>query len=468
MASETEKRQPKIEIERFESGTNKDDVPTADDHSPLSCVRVDTQRKAPPSDTKYDGGNRKKLVVLTGAYYGAFVALGFPFAFGALYNDILDTFNSTRGETSLVPAFCIGCTFGIGFLSGIFIKIFGMKTVMTAGGLVSSLGLFTSWFAQSVAHLIVTAGVMNGIGNSFIFISTTTLVAGTFNKPRTRSIALAGIMFSGGVGTVVFPYIITGLKSVYGLRGTLLLISCFYLQTILSTLVITSSVGNQQFFKSQPIKDHVTGKDSKSNWRQMLRPIFKSFVITSCLSFGAANNISGILSDLTKSRGFSEESGLALILYFNSFNTMARLLGGILKLIPGLHSVIIFTLSAALHGLALIILGATSDWVVSAVLISAAGAGMGGMISMLPVVPLEVLSQEMLPFGLGFCGMMNGAVTPVVGAVMGLMFDNMGSYEVPFYVFGSIAIGAAALTIVVFTSVECRSKKQCLNSMIRL
>ncbi|XP_046556382.1 uncharacterized protein LOC124265636 isoform X3 [Haliotis rubra] len=426
MASETEKRQPKIEIERFESGTNKDDVPTADDHSPLSCVRVDTQRyvnetrKAPPSDTKYDGGNRKKLVVLTGAYYGAFVALGFPFAFGALYNDILDTFNSTRGETSLVPAFCIGCTFGI------------------------------------------------GIGNSFIFISTTTLVAGTFNKPRTRSIALAGIMFSGGVGTVVFPYIITGLKSVYGLRGTLLLISCFYLQTILSTLVITSSVGNQQFFKSQPIKDHVTGKDSKSNWRQMLRPIFKSFVITSCLSFGAANNISGILSDLTKSRGFSEESGLALILYFNSFNTMARLLGGILKLIPGLHSVIIFTLSAALHGLALIILGATSDWVVSAVLISAAGAGMGGMISMLPVVPLEVLSQEMLPFGLGFCGMMNGAVTPVVGAVMGLMFDNMGSYEVPFYVFGSIAIGAAALTIVVFTSVECRSKKQCLNSMIRL
>lgn len=157
-------------------------------------------------------------------------------------------------------------------------------------------------------------------------------------------------MFSGGIGTILFPYILATLNSVYGWRGTFLLISCFYLQTIVSTLVITSSVGNPQLFKGQRPTGHVTGEESKSKWKLMLKPVFVSFVITSGLTFGTANNIGGILSDLAKSKGFSEERGLALILYYNSFNTIARLLSGILKLIPRLHSIIIFTLSAALLG----------------------------------------------------------------------------------------------------------------------
>ncbi|XP_046337178.2 uncharacterized protein LOC124118912 [Haliotis rufescens] len=147
---------------------------------------------------------------------------------------------------------------------------------------------------------------------------------------------------------------------------------------------------------------------------------------------------------------------------------MSRLLSGILKTIPGLHSIVIFTMAAALLGVSLIFLGASSDWVPLAVLTSTAGAGMGGMQAMLPVVSVEVLALEMLPIGLGLCGMMNGAVTPIFGTVMGLMFDNSGSYEVPFYVSGSIAAGAAALTMIVFTILECRCNKQRSHSVIRL
>ncbi|XP_046376028.2 monocarboxylate transporter 14-like isoform X1 [Haliotis rufescens] len=291
MAREIEKGHGKREEKGCENVTDKDDLNTADKQLTLSCVdlRITTAqhlnetRKAPPSALKHEGNSRIKLVVLTGACYNIFVALGFPFAIGALYLEILDTFNSTRGETSLVPAFCLGCTFGVGFLSGFFIQRCGMKTVMVAGGLVSSLGLFTSWFPQSVVHLIVTVGVINGFGNSFIFISITKLVAGTFNKSRSQSLALAGIMFSGGIGTILFPYILATLNSLYGWRGTFLLISCFYLQTIVSTLVITSSLGNPQFFKGQRPTGHVTGKESKSKWKLMLKPVFVSFVITSGL-----------------------------------------------------------------------------------------------------------------------------------------------------------------------------------------
>lgn len=181
-------------------------------------------------------------------------------------------------------------------------------------------------------------------------MSTTTLVADTFNSRGRRSLALVGIMLSGGIGTIPFSYILTALNSVYGWRGTFLLISCFYLQIIVSASVTTSSVGNLQFFRRQQPKDDTTGKDSKLKWKQLLKPVFISFVITSCLSFGTGNNTSCILSDLAKSRGFSEERGLALILYFNSVNIMSRLLSGILKMIPGLHSVVIFTMAAALLG----------------------------------------------------------------------------------------------------------------------
>ncbi|XP_046376036.2 monocarboxylate transporter 14-like isoform X2 [Haliotis rufescens] len=288
MAREIEKGHGKREEKGCENVTDKDDLNTADKQLTLSCVdlRITTAqhlnetRKAPPSALKHEGNSRIKLVVLTGACYNIFVALGFPFAIGALYLEILDTFNSTRGETSLVPAFCLGCTFGVGFLSGFFIQRCGMKTVMVAGGLVSSLGLFTSWFPQSVVHLIVTVGVINGIS----------------------------LMF----------------------------------------------------------------------------------------------------------------------------------------------------------------LGASTEWSMLTVLTSTAGAGIGGMTAMLPVVSLEVLSQEMLPFGLGFCGMINGDVTPVLGTVIGLVFDNRKSYEVPLYVFGSIAVGGAALTMMVFISLECRCNKKHVRSMIRL
>ncbi|XP_048246224.1 uncharacterized protein LOC124150701 [Haliotis rufescens] len=116
MAREIEKGHGKREEKGCENVTDKDDLNTADKQLTLSCVdlRITTAqhlnetRKAPPSDLKHEDNSRMKLVVLIGACYNIFVAPGFPFAIGALYLEILDTFNSTRGETSLVPAFCLG------------------------------------------------------------------------------------------------------------------------------------------------------------------------------------------------------------------------------------------------------------------------------------------------------------------------------------------------------------------------
>ncbi|XP_063836057.1 monocarboxylate transporter 12 [Ostrinia nubilalis] len=177
---------------------------------------TDTCSTSPP-----DGGYG--WVVVFGAFMVQFWVAGLFKSYGVLYVEIMETFpDSSESVASWIPAALSTLCLALAPLSSALCEKYSCRLVVFIGGLFCATGLALSYFSTGLLHLLLSFGVMTGIGGGLSTTPGIVIVSQYFDKHR----ALAnGICVSGtAAGSFVFPMLIEKLVDMYGLHGTVLLL----------------------------------------------------------------------------------------------------------------------------------------------------------------------------------------------------------------------------------------------------
>ncbi|KAK3583079.1 hypothetical protein CHS0354_004024 [Potamilus streckersoni] len=176
-----------------------------------------------------DGG--RGWVVCFGAFLVNFILDGTLFSFGILLIDLLDYFEETKSKTAWVGSTQLGMCMFMGPVVSLLLERYSCRQVTIAGIVIAFLAFIASIFSPNIEVLIITYGVIGGIGFCMAFISSIIVVGLYFNRKR----ALAtGIASSGsGLGTFVYAYLTNELLQVFDWKGTVLILSGILLNCVL-------------------------------------------------------------------------------------------------------------------------------------------------------------------------------------------------------------------------------------------
>ncbi|PVD18628.1 hypothetical protein C0Q70_21178 [Pomacea canaliculata] len=127
----------------------------------------------------------------------------------------------------------------------------GTRRTVLVGGFCLSISAILGSFATNITYLICTQAIFHGLGMAMLNMPTTVLIGFYFRNRRSlaNSIAKCGV----GVGSVVFPPLITYLLGEYGLRGSMLLSGGICLHAIAcATLLRPTSFYTRRHRRQKP------------------------------------------------------------------------------------------------------------------------------------------------------------------------------------------------------------------------
>ncbi|XP_065079895.1 uncharacterized protein LOC135702779 [Ochlerotatus camptorhynchus] len=164
-------------------------------------------------------------------------------SFGLLFGDLLNDLQvGTTGAAIIISALDVMMNFS-GLFVGPLLKEFSYRKVAIAGSLLCWLGLALTSPATSMAHILATYSVINGIGVGLATSAAFVALNHYFAKKRGQAVGLS--MAGTAIGMLIMPQLVRYLLESYDFRGAVL---------ILSGLALHAAVGATLL---QPIKWHL-------------------------------------------------------------------------------------------------------------------------------------------------------------------------------------------------------------------
>lgn len=108
-----------------------------------------------------------------GASSVLFWVTGLVKSYGVLYVEIMETFQGKASLASWIPAILSALCLALAPISSALCEKYSCRRVVFFGGLFCAMGLMLSYFATKLWHLLITFGVLTGIGGGdlyFIYI----------------------------------------------------------------------------------------------------------------------------------------------------------------------------------------------------------------------------------------------------------------------------------------------------------
>lgn len=164
-------------------------------------------------------------------------------SFGLLFGDLLNDLQvGTTGAAIIISCLDVMMNFS-GLFVGPLLKEFSYRKVAIAGALLCWLGLALTSPATSMAHILATYSVINGVGVGLATSAAFVALNHYFSKKRGQAVGLS--MAGTALGMLIMPQLVRFLLEVYEFRGAVLL---------LSGLALHAAVGATLL---QPIKWHL-------------------------------------------------------------------------------------------------------------------------------------------------------------------------------------------------------------------
>ncbi|XP_025190291.1 uncharacterized protein LOC112590904 [Melanaphis sacchari] len=184
--------------------------------------------------------------VVGGCAFANFLLPGMLRSFGP---DVLDGFVEVHKlefeNRSVVGCRWIPATFHLTFfiagsLSGLLCKLISHRAVTFWGGLLASVGMMSSSFANSISHLYISYGIMVGFGAGLCYSAGILIINEYFVKHRglANGLSLAGT----AIGALALPPYLEFLTFSYGYRGGILIVSGIMLNTLACSLTYKPAV----------------------------------------------------------------------------------------------------------------------------------------------------------------------------------------------------------------------------------
>ncbi|KAF8520758.1 major facilitator superfamily domain-containing protein [Hysterangium stoloniferum] len=388
-----------------------------------------------PSQEYPDGGLVAWLVVFS-CFILNFNLLGITYAYGkSTSHYLLHQFPNDSPELiAFIGSSCTALTLTIGIPIGRWIDIYGFRKVVFVGSVILSTGLITAGFCHTVPTLVVTQGIVTGIGSGILFVPGSTAPAQWFLKRRSLSI---GIPSAGsGLGGIFWSFFIRAIITKLGYHWALWLSGCIAALTNAIALI---------FLKARPTVPNIPQVSFWSGINMFKDPKFVMLYCASGLSifgymipyyyvptyaqtqFNASPLVGSILSAILDlglvvgrvALGFAADSKLGTV---NSIVT-AMVLAGICQFafwLPASDSLPLLYIFAFLYG----IFG-------------------GGYIGLLPAVLARIFDSNLLPSIVGafFTSELPGQLAG--GPIAGAIFSSGG--WTPVIVYSGITIFCGSL-----------------------
>ncbi|KZC11902.1 Iron-sulfur cluster assembly enzyme ISCU, mitochondrial [Dufourea novaeangliae] len=203
-------------------------------------------------------------------------------SFGVLFVEFLEVFDASPAAAAWIPALSqLYIIFVVGPLSSVLSVKYSYRTVTLIGGTFAAVGMMLSYFADSVAFLCISYGVLVGIGAGLAFPPTVYIVTSYF--VRLRGLA-NGLCISGSaLGSIFLPPILGVLLREYGYRGAVLIMGAVTLNVWASALLY------------EPVEKHMvpaaTSSESNDNCDLEAAAVVAPVMITSPVDEKKSNHV---------------------------------------------------------------------------------------------------------------------------------------------------------------------------------
>ncbi|XP_045593400.1 monocarboxylate transporter 14 isoform X2 [Procambarus clarkii] len=148
---------------------------------------------------------------------------GVAYSFSPFLDTISKQFDAPKGKVAWIPSLLAGVYLSAGPIVSALSNRYGCRAVCMVGGVIASFAYFLTIFANSVEYLMLFQGVIGGLGFGLIYLPAVVCVGYYFESKRALATGIA--VCGSGIGTMIFPPLLTYLISVYSWQGTHLLIA---------------------------------------------------------------------------------------------------------------------------------------------------------------------------------------------------------------------------------------------------
>ena len=175
------------------------------------------------------------VVAFACAWINLFIFAVFRSA-GVLYLSIVSTFGCSYQQAAWPVSLAGSVASLIGLAAGLLAHYFPLRLLIIVGVGLCSASLAATYFAASVQTVVLTVGLLQGVGIGFVTNLLPAVLSAHFAEKR--SIAL-GISYAGAtLGAFVFPVLIQSLLDWYAFHGTMLLLGGLVLNGIAGGLLL--------------------------------------------------------------------------------------------------------------------------------------------------------------------------------------------------------------------------------------
>jgi len=371
------------------------------------------------------------------------LAWGARSTFALFYVAILEEFAWGRGPTALGYSLSWLCFVVFAPAAGWLYDRWGVRTVVTIGGLALGVALGLTGQVTSLTQYYLCFGVLGAAGTACILIPSTAIVTRWFT--RSRGTAMGVLSAGNAAGAVAFYPVNAWLIATLGWRSALI---------AFGAIVAAATVALALFYRDPP-----TGEKCPSRESQIARPtgevwtlrralrssrLWAAFTMTTLGVIGfqimATHQVAHAVD-----RGFPQSTVVRLFALGAACMMAGNLFGGWLSDHVGRGWVFALGSIVALVGIGCLALTRGPHDLPLLLLYAASGFGFGMRIAQLSAIPADVFAGPELGAILGVVqagGGLGGAIGPFLG---GWLFDITGGYELAFVAAGvAIAAGAVA------------------------
>jgi OFA family oxalate/formate antiporter-like MFS transporter len=378
---------------------------------------------------------------VTMAATGINLILGLLYSWSVIKASLVNDWGWTNTEASLPYTVCVALLSFMTVFGGRLQDKYGPRKIALVGGLLFGTGIILSAFAKSPFVMLITFGIISGIGMGFAYASATPAALKWF-EARKKGL-IAGIVVAGiGVSSLFMAPLTNSLLVNYSTERTFLILGAI---AIVSLIVFALILRNPaigyipQAKRGKPIVSH--GDDY--TWREMLkmRPFYFLW-FTYFLSATAGLMLIGHIVSIVNVQSGSNK-GFLLVMIFAVFNTGGRILGGFLSDKIGRTSALLAVMIiqaanmfvfAFYTNIPLLILG-----------VSVAGIAYGALFALFPSTTADFFGVKNLGvnYGLVFT---SWGIAGIIGPILaGRVADLTGTYNTSYIVAGIMLVLGAVL-----------------------
>ncbi|KAG7202993.1 hypothetical protein KM043_010125 [Ampulex compressa] len=171
----------------------------------------------PPPDGGYG------WVVVFASFMCNMIVDGIAYTFGVFLGEFVKYFDEGKGKTAWVGSLLSGMYLSAGPVVSALTNKYGCRAVCMAGSFLGAAAFVLSTFSSSVNMLMVTYGIMGGIGFGLIYLPAVVCVGYYFETKRSLATGIA--VCGSGFGTFAFAPLATMLLEAYSWKGANLILA---------------------------------------------------------------------------------------------------------------------------------------------------------------------------------------------------------------------------------------------------